>query len=69
MRATYYITRIDGSKFEFDIPVGSRKQARKMVSLIQEEWGKEGWFIKQDGEFDLTMVKGLNDPAYHLVID
>ncbi len=69
MIATYYITRIDGSKYEFTVPVGSRKQARQMIALTTEGYTTEGWYTKEDGEFDIWMVRGLNDPTFHLVIE
>lgn len=69
MKATYHITRIDGSKFQFDIPVESRKAARQVINDTIQSWATEGWFAKQDGEFDIWMVRGTDDPTYHIVIE
>jgi hypothetical protein len=68
MTATLYITRTDETEFYASFPVGSKKDAQTALALTIEKWANEGWFIKEDGPFDVWMVRGTTDPTYHLVI-
>ncbi len=69
MTATLYINRTDKTEFYLSFPVGTEKQATKALVSTIEAYTNEGWFIKEDGPLDIWMVKGVNDPTFHLVIE
>lgn len=68
MTATFYITHNNSERFDFSYPIYSRKQARQVMDITVLEWQAEGWQVKEEGEWELLMARGVNEPVFRFVI-
>lgn len=71
MKATFYYITETGITTEFMVvPVGdSNKKARSWMQDYLGMWSNEGWSIKEEGEWEVTLHKGLNDRTMKIVVE